>query len=165
MVFAGLFSFLAGQLRFVRLDVVAREKFDRHRLDDGRQQFRRPEDGSVQRLPAQFHSVIFLQQRAEAVDRLVLLEFGGQHFDDEACGKLALGHDLHRRGCGRHPFLGQAMRTALLALDDVHQILGGYAVQWLIRHRRLVRDYERTDTSAEGWAYIAMIRIQLRRLA
>ena len=36
---------------------------------------------------------------------------------------------------------------------------------WLMRHRRLVRDYETTTTSAEAWAYIAMIRIQLRRLA
>jgi transposase len=36
---------------------------------------------------------------------------------------------------------------------------------WLMRHRRLVRDYETTASSAEAWAYIAMIRIQLRRLA
>ncbi len=36
---------------------------------------------------------------------------------------------------------------------------------WLMRHRRLVRDYERTEASAEAWVYIAMIRIQLRRLA
>ena len=36
---------------------------------------------------------------------------------------------------------------------------------WLMRHRRLVRDYERTETSAEAWINIAMIRIQLRRLA
>jgi transposase len=36
---------------------------------------------------------------------------------------------------------------------------------WLMRHRRLVRDYERTEKSAEAWIYIAMIRIQLRRLA
>jgi transposase len=28
----------------------------------------------------------------------------------------------------------------------------------------LVRDYERTISSAEAWVYIAMIRIQLRRL-
>jgi len=28
-----------------------------------------------------------------------------------------------------------------------------------------VRDYETTEASAEGWIYIAMIRIQLRRLA
>jgi transposase len=36
---------------------------------------------------------------------------------------------------------------------------------WLMRHRRLVRDYETSESSAEAWAYIAMIRIQLRRLA
>ena len=36
---------------------------------------------------------------------------------------------------------------------------------WLMRHRRLVRDYETSETSAEVWAYIAMIRIQIRRLA
>lgn len=36
---------------------------------------------------------------------------------------------------------------------------------WLMRHRRLVRDYERTTTSAEAWVHLAMIRIQLRRLA
>ena len=36
---------------------------------------------------------------------------------------------------------------------------------WLMRHRRLVRDYEKTETSAAAWIYLAMIRIQLRRLA
>jgi len=36
---------------------------------------------------------------------------------------------------------------------------------WLMRQRRLVRDYEVTETSATAWIYIAMIRIQLRRLA
>lgn len=36
---------------------------------------------------------------------------------------------------------------------------------WLMCHRRLVRDYERTESSAEAWIYIAMIRVQLRRLA
>jgi putative transposase len=36
---------------------------------------------------------------------------------------------------------------------------------WLMHQRRLVRDYETTETSAEAWIYIAMIRIQLRRLA
>ena len=36
---------------------------------------------------------------------------------------------------------------------------------WLMRQRRLVRDYETTESSAETWIYIAMIRIQLRRLA
>ena len=36
---------------------------------------------------------------------------------------------------------------------------------WLLHHRRLARDYETTPTSAEAWIFIAMIRIQLRRLA
>lgn len=36
---------------------------------------------------------------------------------------------------------------------------------WFMHHRRLVRDYETTITSAEALVYIAMIRIQLRRLA
>ncbi len=36
---------------------------------------------------------------------------------------------------------------------------------WLLHHRRLVRDYETTIASAEAFIYIAMIRIQLRRLA
>ena len=36
---------------------------------------------------------------------------------------------------------------------------------WFMRHRRLVRDYETTEHSAVAFAYIAMIRIQLRRLA
>jgi len=36
---------------------------------------------------------------------------------------------------------------------------------WLMYQRRLVRDYERTLSSAEAWIYIAMIRLQLRRLA
>lgn len=36
---------------------------------------------------------------------------------------------------------------------------------WLMRQRRLVRDYETTASSAQAWIYIAMIRIQLRRLA
>lgn len=36
---------------------------------------------------------------------------------------------------------------------------------WLMRHRRLARDYERTESSAEAWIHLAMIRVQLRRLA
>jgi len=36
---------------------------------------------------------------------------------------------------------------------------------WLLHHRRLVRDDETTLTSAEAFVYIAMIRLQLRRLA
>ena len=36
---------------------------------------------------------------------------------------------------------------------------------WLMQHRRLVRDYETSESSAEAWIYLAMIRIQIRRLA
>jgi len=36
---------------------------------------------------------------------------------------------------------------------------------WFVKHRRLVRDYEITTSSAEGWIYVAMIGIMLRRLA
>lgn len=36
---------------------------------------------------------------------------------------------------------------------------------WLVQHRRLVRDYEQTETSAIGWIFIALIRVMLRRLA
>lgn len=36
---------------------------------------------------------------------------------------------------------------------------------WLVKHRRLVRDYEKTECSAAGWIAIALTRIMLRRLA
>jgi transposase len=36
---------------------------------------------------------------------------------------------------------------------------------WLLHHRRLVRDYETSIASAEAFVHLAMIRIQLRRLA
>lgn len=36
---------------------------------------------------------------------------------------------------------------------------------WLMKQRRLVRDYEKTESSATAMVYIAMIRIMLRRLA
>ena len=36
---------------------------------------------------------------------------------------------------------------------------------WLMRHRRLVRDYETSTESAEAFVYLALIRLQLRRLA
>lgn len=34
----------------------------------------------------------------------------------------------------------------------------------LMRHHRLVRDYQTTESSPEAWIYIAMIRIQIRQL-
>lgn len=36
---------------------------------------------------------------------------------------------------------------------------------WLVQHRRLVRDYEKTECSAAGWIAIALSRTMLRRLA
>jgi transposase len=36
---------------------------------------------------------------------------------------------------------------------------------WLMQHRRLVRDYEKTETSATGWIFVAMLRVMLRRIA
>jgi putative transposase len=36
---------------------------------------------------------------------------------------------------------------------------------WLIRHRRLARDYETDPSSSEAWIRLAMIRLMLARLA
>ena len=36
---------------------------------------------------------------------------------------------------------------------------------WLLRQHRWVRDYQTSEASAQAWIYIALIRIQLRRLA
>ena len=36
---------------------------------------------------------------------------------------------------------------------------------WLVQNRRLVRDYEQTDTSAVAWMHVAIIRLMIRRLA
>lgn len=36
---------------------------------------------------------------------------------------------------------------------------------WFMQQRRLVRDYERAGKSAKGWIHLAMIGVQLRRLA
>ncbi len=36
---------------------------------------------------------------------------------------------------------------------------------WLMQHRRLVRDYERSEDSATGWVFVALVRVMLRRLA
>lgn len=36
---------------------------------------------------------------------------------------------------------------------------------WLVRQRRLARDYERLPDTSEAFIYIAMVRLMLRRLA
>ena len=63
-------------------------------------------------------------------------------------------------------------RLSLICSDDIkefkvlpHRWVVERTFGWLLRQRRLVRDYETTDSSAEALVYIAMIRIQLRRLA
>jgi putative transposase len=35
---------------------------------------------------------------------------------------------------------------------------------WIVRHRRLVRDYENSTHSAKAWVFLAMIRIMLNQL-
>jgi transposase len=44
-------------------------------------------------------------------------------------------------------------------------VVGLIPREWLMRHRHLVRDYETTEAGVEAWVYIAMRRLQLRRLA
>ena len=36
---------------------------------------------------------------------------------------------------------------------------------WLMQQRCLVRDYEKTEASAQAWFYITMIYLQTRKLA
>ncbi len=36
---------------------------------------------------------------------------------------------------------------------------------WLVKYRRLVRDYEETSQSSEAWVRLAMVHIMVRRLA
>jgi putative transposase len=36
---------------------------------------------------------------------------------------------------------------------------------WLLRNRRLSKDYEELAETTEAWVYLAMIRLMLRRLA
>jgi hypothetical protein len=65
--------------------------------------------------------------------------------------------DFHVRSSERKryispPFPGEdALPLVALPLPDIF--------------RRLLRDYETSESSVAAWAYIAMIRIQIRRLA
>ncbi|WP_265521179.1 transposase [Oerskovia flava] len=62
-----------------------------------------------------------------------------------------------------------------LEIDSGPKPVGGYIVQprrwdvertngWINRHRRLVRQYEATLTAHEAFAFLAQIRLLLRRL-
>jgi putative transposase len=59
---------------------------------------------------------------------------------------------------------------------DAQEQARGFAVQphrwivertfgWLVKFRRLVRDYEETQASSEAWVRLAMIHVMVRRLA
>jgi transposase len=37
------------------------------------------------------------------------------------------------------------------------------AFAWIVQHRRLVRDYERSPHCASAWVFLAMIRIMINR--
>ena len=83
-------------------------------------------------------------------------------------------HDAFDRVHSLHPG-GFAHRASPCQRRWQHRIAGSNSPRcrggvertfgWLMRHRRLVRDYERTEASAESWIHLALIRIQLRRLA
>ena len=70
---------------------------------------------------------------------------------------------------GLRPKLGVAVVKRSADLKGFKVVPHRWVVErtfgWFMQQRRLVRDYETTTTSAEAWIYIAMIRIQLRRLA
>jgi len=70
-----------------------------------------------------------------------------------------------------------ALLTCNLLLDIVRRAAGavGFVVlhrrwvvertfAWLVRNRRLARDYERSPRVSETWVHVAMVRVMLRRL-
>ena len=48
---------------------------------------------------------------------------------------------------------------------QVHRWKVERTIGWLMQGRRMVRDYEKTETSAKAWIYLRMIDLQIRRLA
>ena len=84
-----------------------------------------------------------------------------------------VGYDAAKRIKGRKRHLLVDTMGLLLGIEitpaDVPEREGARACCALTlgggANLRLVRDYEKTESSAAAWTYIAMIRIQLRRLA
>jgi hypothetical protein len=64
-------------------------------------------------------------------------------------------------GCSR---IGQRMAYGCKEYQSSGRITH-HTFGWLVQHRRLVRDYEKTECSAAGWIAIALTRVMLRRLA
>lgn len=79
------------------------------------------------------------------------------------------GPEFARWVAGRRPKLKVEVVRRSAAAKGFQLLARRWVVErtfgWLMQHRRLVRDYEVTESSAEAWIYLAMIRIQLRRLA
>ena len=96
------------------------------------------------------------------------------HLVAASCGSMAV-IPVRRspdgsRGSARNvwPSKSSNVRTTSLASEVLPHRLGRgthLCPAGSMRQRRLVRDYETTESSAEAWIYIAMVRIQLRRLA
>ena len=119
VVAAGLFPRLAGQRRFVGLQITAGQQLALLRAHHRLQQAAGGQDGVGQRLAAQFDVMVVGQVGLLAIDRLMLLIFLDHQFDDELVGQFALGDDLRRYRGGGHALLGQAMRAALFPFDHL----------------------------------------------
>jgi putative transposase len=67
------------------------------------------------------------------------------------------------------PKLEVAVIKRIDALKGFHILPKRWIVErtfaWLVQNRRLVRDYEQSESSATGLIYVALIRLMLRRLA
>jgi putative transposase len=103
---------------------------------------------------------------------------GSQQFTFEATS-LSVGGTWLDGGCTGEPFakwvkdLRPQLRVEVIKRSDAP---AGFKVLrcrwvversfvWLMRYRRLARDYENTETGAATWIFVAMIRLQLRRPA
>ena len=69
----------------------------------------------------------------------------------------------------RRPGLSAEVVSRLEGAEGFHVLPRRQVVErsfaWLVQNRRLVRDDERTETSAVAWMHLAMIRLILRRWA
>ena len=79
------------------------------------------------------------------------------------------GKDFAREARSQRPKLEVEVVRRSAAAKGFHVLPKRWIVErtfgWLMRHRRLVRDYESTESSAESMVHLAMIRIMLNRLA
>ena len=102
-------------------------------------------------------ALLLLRLYHAAYPELALI-WGDRHYGGRLVEEVQAKYGLRLQPVGKTP--GQKGFVLLPRRWVIERTFG-----WLMRHRRLVRDYEQTETSAQAWIYIAMIRIQLRRLA